>query len=144
MRRIYFTARNLTVAVAMVTVALLSPPAVSAQSDLDASEAQAYIGDWSVAIESDFGAFTMDLEIEDQGGKVAAAIGSPEMGGPMQDVTDIVRTGEGLTLTWDMDAQGQMVEAMMILSMDGEELSTLLSIADGQFTAAGVGTRAGN
>ena len=41
-----------------------------------------------------------------------------------------------------LDIQGQFVEAIMILSMDGDNLSTLLSVADGQFTAAGVGTRA--
>jgi hypothetical protein len=143
MRQTKFTPRTLGTALA-VAMALLSPVAVSAQSDLDASQAADFLGAWNVAIESDMGAFTMELELEDQGGKVAASIGVPEMGGPMQEINDIVRSGEGLTLSWEMDAQGQYVDAMMILSRDGDNLSTLLSIADGQFTASGVGTRAGS
>ena len=143
MRQIFFAARTIGTALA-VAMALLSPIAVSAQSDLDASEAEAFMGEWEVAMESDFGAFTLELNLEDQGGKVGASIGIMEMGGPLQDVTNITKTGEGLTLVWDMDAQGQMVEAMMILSRDGDNLSTLLSIADGQFTAPGVGTRSGS
>lgn len=140
MRHIKIEARTLAMGLAMM-VALLSPLTVSAQSDLDTSEAQAFLGDWVVAMDSDFGSFTMDLEITDADGKVSASIGSPDMGGPMQEITDIIKTGEGLTMTWDMDAQGQMVEAIMIVSPDGDSLSTLLSIADGQFTAPGTATR---
>jgi hypothetical protein len=123
-------------------MALLAPAAVSAQSDLDAAEAQAFMGDWVVALDSDMGPFTLDLEIADAEGKVTAAIGSPDMGGPMQDVTEIMRSGEGLTLAWELDAQGQIVDAMLILSPDGENLSTLFTVADGQFSASGVATRA--
>lgn len=140
MRHFMLEARTLAVGAATI-MALLSPLTVSAQSDLDASEAQAFLGDWVVAMDSDFGSFTMDLEITDSSGKVAASIGSPDMGGPMEEVTDIIRTGEGLTMTWELDAQGQIVEAIMILSPDGDGLSTLLSIADGQFTAPGTATR---
>ncbi len=142
MRRITLTARTLGMGLAL-SMAALSPLAVSAQSDLDTSEAQAFIGNWDIAISSEFGDFTMVLEIEDQSGKVAAAIGVPEMGGPMQDITEIARTGEGLTMVWEMDAQGQYVDAMMIVSLEGESMQSLLTIADGQFTAAGVGTRSG-
>ena len=142
MRRILLTARTGGLGLALV-MALFSPLMVSAQSDLDTSEAEAFLGLWDIAISSEFGDFTMNLEIEDQDGKVAAAIGSPDMGGAMQDITDITRTGEGLTMLWEMDAQGQFVDAMMIVSLEGESLQSLLSIADGQFTASGVGTRAG-
>jgi hypothetical protein len=141
MRQCFLRALSLGTGIALA-IAFLLPLSASAQSDLDVSEAESYIGNWQIAIDSEFGPFTMELELEDQSGKVAAAIGVPEMGGPMQEVTDVVRTGEGLTMTWELDAQGQFVEAIMILSMDGDNLSTLLSVADGQFTAAGVGTRA--
>ena len=141
MRRVILPLSSLWTGVAL-GIALLAPTGASAQSDLDVSEAEAFIGNWEVAIDSEFGPFTLEVELADEAGKVAAAVGVPEMGGPMQDVTDIVRTGEGLTLTWEMDAQGQYVEAIMILGLDGDNLSTLLSVADGQFTAAGVGTRA--
>ncbi|MGD2046520.1 MAG: hypothetical protein PVJ80_14345 [Gemmatimonadota bacterium] len=127
-----------------VLMAMLCPLAVSAQSDLDASEAQAFIGAWTVSMTSDFGDFTMDLEIQDEGGKVAASIGAPDMGGPMESVSDVSMNGEDLVLAWEMDAQGQFVPAMMTLTVDGAGLTTVLDIADGQFSAPGEATRSGS
>lgn len=121
-----------------VALVMLSPLAVSAQSDLNASEAQAFLGSWVVAMDTDFGAFSMNVEIEDQDGKVAASIGAPDMGGPMESVSDIAKNGDDLVLTWMMDAQGQLVDAAMTMSPDG---STMLSIADGQFMAPGEASR---
>jgi hypothetical protein len=141
MRPITFEARNIAMGLA-VMAALLSPATASAQSDLDVAEAQAFIGDWVVSIDSDFGPFALDLEIADISGKVGASVGSPDMGGPMQDVTDIVRTGEGLTLTWEVDAQGQLMEVLMILAPQGEGLSAMFTTAGGEFSASGVATRA--
>lgn len=143
MRQTNLSSRSLGIGLA-VAMAMLAPLAVSAQSDLDASEAEAFIGTWVVSMSSDFGDFTMDLEIENQDGKVAASIGAPEMGGPMEAVNNVTKNGEDLVLAWEMDAQGQYVPAMMTLSVDGGGLSTLLSIADGQFTAPGQATRSAN
>jgi hypothetical protein len=142
MRLINITARRLTMGLAMIT-ALLSPLATSAQSQLDVGQAQAFMGNWVIAIESDFGPFTMNLELTDQGGKVAASIGSPELGG-MQSITDISRDGEGLVLAWEMDAQGQIVDATMTLDPNGENLDASFEAAGGQFMADGVGTRSGS
>jgi hypothetical protein len=143
MRPITLEARTIGMGLA-VMMAMLSPLAASAQSDLDTGEAQAFIGDWVVAMDTDFGAFTMDLEIEDQSGKVAARIGAPDMGGPMESISGISKNGDNLVLSWEMDAQGQLVPASMTLTVDGAGLSTLLSIADGQFTAPGAATRSSN
>lgn len=128
----------------VVAMAMLVPLAVSAQSDLDASEAQQFIGSWTVAMTSDFGDFTMDLEIQEEGGKVAASIGAPDMGGPMESVSDVTRNGEDLVLAWEMDAQGQLVPASLTLTPDGDGLTTMFSVADGQFMAPGEATRAEN
>ena len=43
-------------------VTVLSPAAVSAQSDLDTSEAEAFIGDWNLPMDSEFGSFELLLE----------------------------------------------------------------------------------
>jgi len=126
-----------------MAMALLSPLAVSAQSDLDASQAEAFMGDWVIDMDTDFGPFTMNLEVEDQGGKVAASIGSPDMGG-MQSVSDISSDGESLVMTWEMDAQGQFVEAMMSLEPGAEGYVATLDIAGGQFMAEGVAVKAGS
>ena len=62
-------------------------------------------GTWAVSLDTEFGAFDMDLMIEDKEGKVAASTGSPDMGGGMADVTDITRSGESLVLEYEIDAQ---------------------------------------
>jgi hypothetical protein len=85
----------------------------------------------------------MNLELTDQAGKVAASIGSPELGG-MQSVSDLSRDGANLIMAWEMDAQGQFVTAMMTLEPNGENLSATLEVADGQFMAEGVGAKAGS
>jgi len=135
--------KSLVMLSSAAVLAVLAPQSISAQSQLDSSEAQAFMGTWVVNIDSDFGAFSMDLEVTDMSGKVGASLGAPEMGG-MQPVSDITRTGEGLTLSWELDAQGQLVDATMILSPAGEGLSALFTVADGQFTAVGTATRTGS
>ena len=110
-----------------VTVALLgavfSPMAAFAQSELDTSEAEAFLGTWSVSMDTDFGAFDIDLKIEDQGGKVAVTVGAAEQG--MTDVTDITRSGEGLVLSYEVDAQGQLIPVSVTLTLgpDGDALT---------------------
>jgi hypothetical protein len=141
MRPTTSSSRSLTMGLA-IAMALLSPLAASAQSDLDSSQASSFMGEWVIDIESDFGPFSMNLELVDQGGKVAVSVGSPDLGG-MQSVTDVSRDGESLVLVWEMDAQGQFVEATMTLEPEGEDVYAILEIADGQFIAEGVATKAG-
>lgn len=141
MRTDFSYSRLLTAGAALMLAAFM-PSTASAQSDLDSAEAQAFLGAWTVTVDSDFGQFMMDLEINDVNGKVAARLGMPDLGGPPQDINDIAKTGDGLTLTWELDAQGQLVDATMILSPDGDDLSTLFTAAAGQFMATGTATRA--
>ena len=135
--------RRLAVAAALLG-AVLSPQAASAQSELDASEAGAFLGSWSVSLESDFGPIEFSLELEDQGGKVAANVGSPDPAGGLTEVTDITRSGDDLVLRYDFDAQGQSVLASLILTPDDEGLLALFEIGDGAFSAGGMATKATN
>ena len=120
--------------------AVFFPLGSSAQSALDASEAEAFIGAWTIALDTDFGAFDMDLKVEDQGGKVAVSIGAPTQDG-MANVTDITRSGEGLVLAYEVDAQGQLFPISVTLTRDGEGLTAAFNFG-GQFSASGTGTRA--
>ncbi len=135
--------RRLAVAAALLG-AVVSPRAASAQSELDASEAEAFLGSWSVSLESDFGPIEFPLEIEDQDGKVAASAGSPDPAGGLTEVTDITRSGDDLVLRYDFDAQGQSVLVSLILTPDGEGLLALFEIGDGAFSAGGMATKATN
>ena len=133
-------ARRLALAVALLG-AVFSPLAVSAQSDLDASEAEAFLGDWIVSVESDFGAFDVNLKIEDQGGKVAASVALPEQG--VVEVTDITRSGDDLVLSYEFDAQGQLIPVAVTLEPDGEDLIVEFDFG-GQFFMDGSAVRAGS
>ena len=120
-------------------VTVLSPAAVSAQSDLDTSEAEAFIGDWNLPMDSEFGSFELLLEIHDQDGRVAANIGAPDFG--MQSVSDITKSGETLILNYDTDAQGQLISVTVTLERDGENILFQLDAAEGAFSVGGTGTR---
>ncbi len=132
--------RRFAIALAMAG-ALVAPLQLSAQSQLDVSQAQGFLGTWVIAMDTDFGPVTLNMTIENQAGKVAASVGSPEMGGSVS-VTDITRSGERLVLRYDIDAQGQLVDVVMSLQRDGETLSTNIEAAAGQFMTTAVARRA--
>lgn len=121
-----------------LTVAFAPAPA-TAQSDLDASEASAFMGAWTIAIDSDYGPFEMGLEVIEHEGKVAALMASAEMG--TVNITDISKSGEALVLSYEADAQGQVFPVMLQLEPAGEELSVDFNAADGQFMATGTATK---
>ena len=139
--------RRLAVATALLGAVVL-PRAASAQSELDASEAAAFMGEWSINLESPQGPFEFPVEIADQDGKVAVNVGTPDFtgagaGAPVA-VTDITRSGEGLVLSYEFDAGGQIVPVSSTLTPDGEGLAAVFDIADGAFSMSGTGTRASN
>jgi hypothetical protein len=121
--------------------ALLAPVQASAQSQLDVAQAQAFLGSWVIAMDTDFGPMTMNMSIENRDGKVAASVGSPELGGTV-DVTDITREGEHLVLRYDIDAQGQYIDVSMSLEPAGENLTTYIEAAGGQFITTATARRA--
>ena len=121
---------------------LLCPLAASAQSDLDTSEATAFIGDWTMPLNTEFGSFDLLLEITDADGKVAASIGAPEFG--MQDVTDITLSGDVLILAYEADAQGQFIAVTVTLEPDGDNLEFQFDTAGGEFSVGGTATKSGS
>ena len=129
----------LGVGLVALAAALASPAA--AQSQLDASQAQAFMGNWVLPLTTDMGAMNLQLNISDQGGKVAAQFGAPEMGA-LADVTDITKEGQNLNMSLFVDAQGQSIDVALTLTPDGDGLNVALSAAGGSFTANARATRA--
>jgi hypothetical protein len=121
----------------LLALIAISPPPASAQSQLDTSQATAFIGTWAIDFDSPQGSFVLDLELTDSSGKVAASIGSDQMGG-MQDVTDITLSGANLVLSYEFDAQGQLIPVALTLGPDG---AATMDFADGAFTMGGQGTK---
>ena len=137
--------RHLAVAAALLG-AVVAPRAASAQSELDTSMATAFMGEWSVSLQSDFGPIDFPLKLEDQGGKVAVMVGLLDPtgagGGEMIAVTNVTKSGEDLVLSYDFDAEGQIVPVALILTPADDGLNALFEIADGAFSAGGKATRA--
>jgi hypothetical protein len=119
---------------------IIGPSTLAAQSDVDAAQASAFMGTWVISMESDFGPIIMDLEITDQDGKVVVMVGSPDLGG-LVSVTNITKDDMSLVLSYEADAQGQIIPIMLELEPDGEELSVEFEAADGQFFASGKATK---
>ena len=132
--------RRLVVVAALLGV-VVSPRAASAQSELDTSEAMAFIGSWTISIQGDF-ALEIPLVLEDQGGKVAGNVGGFDPSAGMTPVTDITLSGEGILLRYDIDAQGQIVPASLEITPNGDGFAALFEIADGAFTIDGTATKA--
>jgi hypothetical protein len=127
-----------------LAAALALPGSASAQSQLDASLATAFIGAWTLNFNSDQGAFAMNVAIRDQGGKVAATITQADMG-MTQEVSDIAKDGESLVLSFAGDFQGQaFAAAISITPPAGNASEVWFDINDGQFGMPGTGTKAAN
>jgi len=117
----------------------VTPLRVAAQSELDVSQAQEFMGHWLVTFEADQGSLLVELDLQDEGGKVAVEVTTIQLG--TQKVTDVTRSEDTLQLQWEADAQGQLIPVRVEITPQGEELAVLLDIGDGQFLADGVGAR---
>ena len=138
MRNTRVLERRLALCAALVA-ALASP--ASAQSELDTSQAQAFLGNWVMSLVTDMGPMDLQLNIRDEAGKVAAEFGSPALGA-LANVTDITKEGEQLLMNLFIDAQGQSIDIAMTIVPDGDGLNVDLSAAGGAFTANTRATRA--
>ena len=113
--------------------------AQEAASDLDIGEASAFVGDWTLAMDSPQGSFDMSLSVKDAGGKVAAQIGSDFQG--TETITKISKSGDTLVLTYDADFEGQAFDVVVTLTPDGDQLDVAMDFAGGQFVMDGTGTK---
>lgn len=128
-----------TLFAALVLAAAL-PLSASAQSSLDVSQAQSYMGTWSISFSSPQGEFVMDLALTDASGKVAAQISNDMMG--TQDITDVSLSGANLVLRYEIDAQGQIAPvALTLVPQPGGMVNATMDFADGMFVMDGSGAK---
>ncbi|MGE0159322.1 MAG: hypothetical protein AB7T31_07895 [Gemmatimonadales bacterium] len=126
--------------VALLTAAL--PGSASSQSALDAADAQAFLGSWTLAMTSQMGNFNMGLSLTNMSGKVGAVLDFPDAG-MNQEITDISKSGESLVLSFVGEAQGQTFDAVVTLEPTGPStVDVYFDIAAGAFAMTGTGTKA--
>jgi hypothetical protein len=127
---------------AIAAVALLvAPGIVAAQSALASAEATAFLGSWTLTVESPQGPFEQSLELKDVGGKVAGQLTSALSPEPTA-ITDIAKDGEDLVLKFSGDFQGNAFTAKLTLTPQGtDKAKVTFDILDGQFVMDGTGVK---
>jgi len=125
------------------TIALvfaLSSAVATAQA-LTAADAGAFMGTWSLMLESPQGPFEQNLVVKEEGGKVVAEI-TNQMQPDVQKVTDVTKEKDNLVLKFAGNFQGNPFDAVITLTPDGtDKCKVSFDINGGQFTMSGTGTK---
>ena len=124
------------------TVALaIALSAGLAAQQLAPADAGAFMGSWSLMLDTPQGSFEQSMVLKDEGGKVVAEMSS-QMQPDVQKVTDISKKGEDLILKFQGNFQGMPFDATITLTPDGtDKCKVAFDINGGQFTMNGTGTK---
>ncbi|MBY0492747.1 MAG: hypothetical protein K2Y23_00910 [Cyanobacteria bacterium] len=124
------------------TVALaIALSAGLAAQQLAPADAGAFMGSWSLMLDTPQGSFDQSMVLKDEGGKVVAEMSS-QMQPDVQKVTDISKKGEDLILKFQGNFQGMPFDATITLTPDGtDKCKVAFDINGGQFTMNGTGTK---
>lgn len=118
--------------------ALLALPLMAAaQSTLPSAEAAAFMGTWTLSLQSPQGNFEQTLVIKDAEGKVAAEI-SNQMQPGATNITDIKKIAKDLLLKFAGDFNGQPFSATITMTPDtADHAFIMFDVMDGQFVMQG-------
>ena len=136
--------RNLsrwTLVAVVVTMALGLPRAASAQSALAVADAAAFMGGWTLGLDTPQGALSMELKVTDEGGKVAASISAEPMIPGVTKITDIAKNGDKLVLSYTLEVQGMSIPAIITLIPEGDKWKANFDFAGGQFQTDGTAVK---
>jgi hypothetical protein len=124
----------------LVLVALALPRVSSAQT-LAVADAAAFMGGWTLGLDTPQGAMSMDLQIKDEAGKVAGSISAEPMMPGVTKITDITKDGNKLVLKYMLDFQGMSIPTVIALVPDGDKWKASFDFADGQFQVDGTAVK---
>jgi hypothetical protein len=112
-------------------LAFAQSPAPAVPAAVTPADAKPFLGNWTIAGESQMGPFVINLSIKDEAGKVAATISSEMQ--PPTAVADITKGSNGLILRYSFDFDGNSIPAVLTVAMKADKLDALFSFADGAF-----------
>ncbi len=124
------------------TIALAIALSVNlAAQQLTVADAGAFMGSWTLTLDSPQGAFEQTMELKDEGGKAVAELSSA-MQPDVQKVTDVSKKGSDLVLKFAGNFQGNPFDAEITLVPDGtDKAKVTFDINGGQFTMNGTGVK---
>ena len=110
-------------------------------AQLTVADAGAFMGTWSLNLDSPQGSFEQTMVLKDEGGKAVAEISS-QMAPDVQKVTDVSKKGNDLVLKFAGNFQGNPFDAEITLVPDGtDKCKVTFDVNGGQFTMNGTGTK---
>jgi hypothetical protein len=120
---------------------VLLPVSASAQSSVATAEAAAFVGSWTISVDSPQGPLEQMIDIKDASGKLSAQLTSPIAPGPTE-ITDISKSGSDLVLKFAGDFQGQAFTAAITLAPESDSTAKVtFDVMDGMFVMAGTGAK---
>ena len=126
---------------AAVLVVLALPRMSVAQVALAAADAGAFMGGWTLGLDTPQGAMSMELTIKDEAGSVAGSISAEPMIPGVTKITDITKDGGTLVLKYTLDVQGMQIPAVISLVPVGDKWKASFDFADGQFQVEGTAVK---
>ncbi len=121
-------------------VVALSSAVATAQA-LTAADAGAFMGTWSLMLDSPQGPFEQNLVLKEEGGKVVAEL-TNQMQPDVQKVTDITKAGADLVMKFAGNFQGNPFDAAITMTPDGtDKAKVTFDVNGGQFTMSGTGVK---
>jgi hypothetical protein len=124
----------------LAVLVLVAAPRRGAAQSLTATDGAAFLGAWTLGLETPQGALTMNLTLKNEDGKVTGSI-SADMFPDPQKITEISKDGASLVLKYTLDVQGQSIPAKTVLIPDGDKWKASFDFADGQFTVDGTAAK---
>jgi hypothetical protein len=101
--------------------------------------AAAYLGEWSLNLDSPNGPVAMSLALKNNAGRVGGELSSEMQ--PAQAFSEITRRGTGLELKYTFDYQGTHLEGVVNLTPDNGKMLATISIAEGAYVMEGTAAR---
>ena len=124
-----------------IALAIALSSAVTTAQALTAAGAGAFMGSWSLMLDSPQGAFEQTLVLKEESGKVVGEI-SNQMQPEVQKVTDVTKDKDNLVLKFAGNFQGNPFDAMITMTPDGtDKCKVTFDVNGGQFTMNGTGTK---
>ena len=124
-----------------IALAIALSSAVTTAQALTAAGAGAFMGSWSLMLDSPQGAFEQTLVLKEEGGKVVGEI-TNQMQPEVQKVTDVTKDKDNLVLKFAGNFQGNPFDAAITMTPDGtDKVKVTFDVNGGQFTMNGTGTK---
>lgn len=124
-----------------IALAIALSSAVATAQALTAADAGAFMGSWSLMLDSPQGAFEQSLVLKEEAGKVVGEI-SNQMQPDVQKVTDVTKDKDNLVLKFAGNFQGNPFDAAITMTPDGtDKVKVTFDVNGGQFTMNGTGTK---